>query len=314
MSISTIDKIIEIYERSELSMSKFAKILQKDRRTISSWIYKEINVTPKQETLKRISLFFRYPNEIWDEQCEKEEFFEMITTLPSKDVKIIEANREGRLKYILKNEDEQRLVIHPKFPASVYRDVITPQFYLQKENNKVKELKQKRIDKMLNYAYKSDEWHDIRSLLNFCFSEIGNRYTQEEKIATLELVVHTIHENYNKRLYLFDSFSKKIYGLDAMYTSVDIKNNIMFFKSPLESIFIEIRNKEIVEKIHRHFTLAKESPMHVKPSDAEKILQILISILKQNKTLIDAYTEINLQTSYGTLFKNNLSLSIQERL
>lgn len=312
--ISTIDKIIEIYERSELSMSKFSTILKKDRRTVSSWIYKETPANPKKEILDHLSSFFRYPEEIWNEGCEKEEFLELITAVPTKDVKIIEANREGRLKYILKNEYEQRLVIHPKFPASVYRDVISPKFYVQKENSKVEELKQARIDKMLNYAYKSDEWHDIKSLLYFCFSQIGNLYTTAEKIATLELVVETIHENYNKRLYLFDSFSKKIYGLDAMYTSVDIKNNIMFFKSPLESIFIEIRNREIVEKIHRHFTLGKESPAHVNPSDAGKILQILIGILKQNKTLIDAYKEINLKTPYGALFKNNLSLSVQERL
>lgn len=306
--------MIEIYQRSELSMSKFAKVVKKDRRTISSWIYREVSVTPKRETLEQISSFFRYPNDIWNESCEKEEFFDIITSIPTKDIKIIEANREGRLKYILKNESEQRLVIHPKFPAAVYRDVINPKFYTQKENNKIDALKKERIDKMLNYAYKSDEWHDIKSLLYFCFSEIGNFYTKKEKIATLELLFDTFHENYNKRLYLFDSFSKKIYGLDTMYTSVDIKNNIMFFKSPLESIFIEIRNKEIVEKIHRHFTLSKESPSHVNPNDAGKILQILISILKQNKSLIDAYKEINLKTPYGVLFRNNLSLCVQEKL
>ncbi|WP_373032761.1 hypothetical protein [Sulfurovum sp.] len=314
MYISAIDKMIEIYQRSELSMSKFAKILKKDRRTVSSWIYREVKVIPKKDILEHVSSFFRYPDEIWDESCEKEEFLDLITSIPTKDVKIIEANHEGRLKYILKNEAEQRLVIHPKFPASVYRDLISPKFYAQKENNKVDALKKERIDKMLNYAYKSDEWHDIKSILNFCFSDIGNFYTKEEKIATLELLFETFHENYNKRLYLFDSFSKKIYGLDTMYTSVDIKNNIMFFKSPLESVFIEIRNKEIVGKIHRHFTLSKESPAHIKPNDAGKILQILITILKQNKNLVDAYEEINLKTSYGELFKNNLSLSLQERL
>ncbi len=312
--MNSIDKMIEIYQRSELSISKFAKILKKDRRTVSSWVYREVKVSPKKETLEHISSFFRYSNEIWDDNCKKEEFLDIITSIPTKDVKIIEENREGRLKYILKNESEQRLVIHPKFPASVYRDVISPKFYAQKESNKIIALKKERIEKMLNYAYKSDEWHDIRSLLNFCFSEIGNFYTKEEKIATLELLFDTFNENYNKRLYLFDSFSKKIYGLDTMYTSVDIKNNIMFFKSPLESVFIEIRNKEIVEKIHRHFTLSKESPAHVSPSDAGKILQILITVLKQNKKLIDAYEEINLKTSYGKMFKNNLSLSIQERV
>ncbi len=312
--MNSIDKMIEIYQRSELSMSKFAKILKKDRRTVSSWIYREVKVTPKKEILEHVSTFFRYPEDIWNESCEKEEFLDMITSVPTKDVKIIEANREGRLKYSLKNESEQRLVIHPKFPASVYRDFISPKYYVQKEDSKIIALKKERIHTMLNYAYKSDEWHDIKSLLNFCFSDIGNFYTKEEKVATLDLLYDTFNENYNKRLYLFDSFSTKIYGLDIMYTSVDIKNSIMFFKSPLESVFIEIRNKEIVEKIHRHFTLSKESPAHVKPNDAGKILLILINILKQNKGLVDAYEEINLKTSYGDLFKNNLSLSIQESL
>ena len=161
--------MIEIYQRSELSMSKFAKILTKDRRTVSSWIYREVKVTPKKDILDRVSSFFRYPDEIWDENCEKEEFLDLITSVPTKDVKIIEANHEGRLKYILKNEAEQRLVIHPKFPASVYRDVISPKFYAQKENSKVDALKKERIDKMLNYAYKSDEWHDIKIVTLFLF-------------------------------------------------------------------------------------------------------------------------------------------------
>ena len=43
----------------------------------------------------------------------------------------------------------------------------------------------------------------------------------------------TFHENYNKHLFLYDSFSKKIYGLDTMYTSVMIQDGVMFFKSPL---------------------------------------------------------------------------------
>jgi transcriptional regulator with XRE-family HTH domain len=142
-------KIIDIYNHSELSISKFAKILNKDRRTISSWIYQEVSVEPKKDVLDKISIFFRYPNEIWDENCQGEQFLTLINTIPTKDVRIIDESHANRLRYILNKEDEQRLVLHPKFPGAVYRDAIAPKLYAMQEDKEVSKLKELRIKKML---------------------------------------------------------------------------------------------------------------------------------------------------------------------
>jgi len=312
--MKTIDKINEIYKRSELSISKFASIIGKDRRTVTSWIDGAVEKEPSSEVLEKISSFFRYPEQVWEDECDNEEFLELISKIPKEEVKIIDEGYLGGLKYILKHEDKGRFVIHPQFPGPMYRDTTVPRVYRTKSSSEIESFKKERTSKMLLYSFETTEWYSISSLLKFCFSQIGNFYTKEQKVQILQLMYDNFHENYNKRLYLFDSYSRKIYGLDTAYTSINIKSGVMFFKAPLESVFIEVKNKKLIERIHRHFTFKSEAPIHVSPNDATLILKILKNIVELDQGLCEAYEEINKQTPYGGVFKNNISISIQDRL
>jgi len=314
MKKNTIDKIIDIYNLSQLSISKFATIIGKDRRVVTSWIDRLTNKTPSDEAKEKISKIFRYPYSIWDEECQGDEYNELLTSIPKEEVKIIDEGYLGGLKYILEHEDKERFVIHPQFPGSVYRDTTVPRVYRTKSTTEIEKFKQERVNKMLSYSFQTVEWYSIKSLLFFCFSPIGNFYTKEQKISILNLMYENFHENYNKKLYLYDSFSRKIYGLDTIYTSINIKNGVIFFKAPLESVFIEVRNKKIIERIHRHFTHGKEAPIHVNPNDATSILNILKESVKNNLNIIDTYKVIKEKSNYGEIFKNNISLSLQDKL
>lgn len=313
-TMKTVEKIIEIYKRSELSISKFASIIGKDRRTVTSWIDKIVEREPNDDVLERINKFFRYPSSIWDENCHYNEFIEMITKVPQEEIKIIDEGYLGGLKYILEHEDKERFVIHPQFPGPMYRDTTVPRVYRTKNSSEIEKFKKERTIRMLSYSFETTEWYSIKSLLAFCFSPIGNFYTKEQKLQILNLMYDNFHENYNKRLYFFDSFSRKIYGLDTAYTSINIKNGVMFFKAPLESVFIEVRNKKLIERIHRHFTFGKEAPNHINPNEATMILKILKEAIEFNKSIEEAYEDINSKTLYGGLFRNNISLSLHNRL
>ncbi len=312
--MKTIEKIIEIYKRSELSISKFSAIIGKDRRTVTSWIDKIVDKEPNSEVLEKISSFFRYPTSIWDEDCQSDDFLELLCAVPKEEVKIIDEGYLGGLKYILEHEDKERFVIHPQFPGPMYRDTTVPRVYRTKSSSEIESFKKKRTSRMLSYSFETTEWYSIKSLLSFCFSQIGNFYTKEQKLQILDLMIENFHENYNKRMYLFDSYSRKIYGLDTTYTSINIKNGVMFFKAPLESVFIEVRNKKLIERIHRHFTFESEAPTHVNPNDATFILKILKNAVEFELGLCNSYEEINKKTLYGELFKNNISISTQEKL
>ncbi|MDX1808353.1 MAG: hypothetical protein R3331_02320 [Sulfurospirillaceae bacterium] len=311
MKKSIIEKIIMIFNKSELSISKFSSIIGKDRRTVTSWIDKISDKQPSDEVKQKISKFFRYPENIWDENCQNEEFLDLITNIPKEEVKIIDEGYLEGLKYIIKYEDKERFVIHPQFPGPMYRDSTVPRVYRTQSTKEVEEFKKERVEKMLSYSFQTVEWYSIKSLLSFCFSPIGNFYTKEQKISILNLMYDNFHENYNKKLYFFDSFSRKIYGLDTTYTSINIKNGVIFFKAPLESVFIEVSNKKLVERIHRHFTYGKEAPTHINPNDATAVLEILRRAIQSDLGLIEAYELINEQTEYGEIFKNNISLSLQ---
>ncbi len=312
--MKTIEKIIEIYKRSELSISKFAKIIGKDRRTVTSWIDKIVDKEPSSEVLEKISSFFRYPTTIWSEDCQNDDFLELLSQVPKEEVKIIDEGYLGGLKYILELEDKERFVIHPQFPGPMYRDTTVPRVYRTKSSSEIESFKKERTSRMLSYSFETTEWYSIKCLLNFCFSQIGNFYTKEQKVQILELMYDNFHQNYNKRLYLFDSYSRKIYGLDTAYTSINVKNGVMFFKAPLESVFIEVRNKKLIERIHRHFTFGSEAPTHINPNDATSILKILKNAVELELGLCGAYEEINRKTLYGGLFKNNISISVQDKL
>lgn len=314
MKKNTIEKIVDIYNRSELSISKFANIIGKDRRTVTSWIDKIVQKEPSADVLERITTFFRYPASIWDEGCQEEEFKELLAMVPKEEIKIIDEGYLGGLKYILAHEDKERFVIHPQFPGPMYRDTTVPRVYRTQSSLEIESFKKERIKRMLSYSFETTEWYSIKSLLSFCFSPIGNFYTQEQKVQILDLMVTNFHENYNKRLYFFDSYSRKIYGLDTAYTSINIKNGIMFFKAPLESVFIEVRNKKLIERIHRHFTFGSEAPSHINPNDATAILKILKNCIENGVELCEAYEQINAKTYYAELFKNNISLSLHAKL
>jgi len=312
--MKTIEKIIKIYKRSELSISKFAKIIGKDRRTVTAWIDRVVDKKPNDEVLENITTFFRYSSSIWNENCQSDEFYELISKIPKEEIKIIDEGYLGGLKYILEHEDKERFVIQSQFPGSMYRDTTVPKVYRTKNSSEIEKFKKERITKMLHYSFQTTEWYSIKSLLNFCFSPIGNFYTKEQKVQILTLMHEIFDDNYNKKIYLFDSFSRKIYGLDTAYSSIDIKRGVMFFKAPLESVFIEISNKKIIERIHKYFTFGKEAPTHVNPNEATQILEILKEAIRFDKTLEESYEDINNKTFYGELFKNNISLSLHERL
>ena len=183
--MNTLEKIVAIYKRSELSISKFATIIGKDRRTVTSWIDKLVDKEPNSEVLEKISSFFRYPNSIWNEECKNDDFLDLLSQVPKEEVKIIDEGYLGGLKYILEHEDKERFVIHAQFPGPMYRDTTVPRVYRTKSNLEIESFKKERTTRMLSYAFETIEWYSIKSLLTFCFSEIGNFYTKEQKIQIL---------------------------------------------------------------------------------------------------------------------------------
>jgi hypothetical protein len=257
---------------------------------------------------------FRYPDYIWEEGCSGEEFLKSITQIPQKEVRIIDEDYTGRLKYIIDMEKNRRFVIQAQFPGPMYRDSAVRKVYKTQTSYEIEDLKQKRIDQMLRYDYDTTEWYSIKSILSFCFASIGNFYTKEQKIAILELIYELFNNNYNKKLFLFDSFSRKIYGMETTYISINVKQKVLFFKSPIESVFIEIRNKKLVERMHRYYSSPVEAPSHVNFLESVKIIKILQEALKYNNTIEQAYEMINRKTDYGELFYNNLSIDLQTKV
>lgn len=309
-----IEKFIEIFKRSNLSISKFASLIQKDRRTVTSWIDNISDIEPNEDVKQKICTIFRYPDFIWEEGCTGDEFVKSITQIPQKEVRIIDEDYYGRLKYIMDLERNRRFVIQAQFPGPMYRDTAVKRVYRTKTSSDIEELKQKRIDQMLKYDYDTTEWYSIKSVLSFCYSNIGNFYTKEEKIKILELIYELFHNNYNKKLFLFDSFSRKIYGMETTYISINVKQKILFFKSPIESVFIEIRNKNLVERMHKYYSSPVEAPSHVNFLESVNIINILKDAVRYNNSILQAYETINRTTDYGELFYNNLSVDLQKQV
>lgn len=309
---SSLDKFIEIFNRSNLSISKFASMIDKDRRTVTSWIDRVNEVEINKEIQDKICQIFRYPDYIWEEGCNSEEFLKSITQIPQKEVRIIDEDYKGRLKYIIEHEKNRRFVIQAQFPGPMYRDSAVQRVYKYTTSSDIESLKQERIEQMLRYDYDTTEWYSIKSVLSFCFASIGNFFTKEEKIKILELMYELFNNNYNKKLFFFDSFSRKIYGMETTYISINVKKKILFFKSPIESVFIEIRNKNLVERMHKYYSSPIEAPSHINFLESVKILKILQDALKYNNTITQAYETINRETDYGELFYNNLSVDLQK--
>lgn len=309
-----IEKFIEIFKRSNLSISKFASLIQKDRRTVTSWIDNIADIEPNDDVKVKICNIFRYPDFIWDEGCSGEEFIKSITQIPQKEVRIIDEDYQGRLKYLMDLEQNRRFVIQAQFPGPMYRDTAVKKVYRTKTSPEIEELKQARIEQMLRYDYDTTEWYSIKSVLTFCFATIGNFYTKDEKLKILELIYELFNNNYNKKLFLFDSFSRKIYGMETTYISINVRQKILFFKSPIESVFIEIRNKNLVERMHKYYSSPIEAPSHVNFLESIKIIKILQDAVMYNNSLSQAYETINRTTDYGELFYHNLSIELQKQV
>ena len=81
---NSIEKFIEIFNRSNLSISRFASMINKDRRTVTSWIDNHTNIEPTKEIKDKICQIFRYPNYIWEDACSGEEFLKSTKSLKVK--------------------------------------------------------------------------------------------------------------------------------------------------------------------------------------------------------------------------------------
>jgi hypothetical protein len=95
--------------------------------------------------------------------------------------------------------------------------------------------------------------------------------------------------------------------MDTAYISINVKQNFMFFKMPIDSLIVEIQNKKLIYRMHRYFTSASQAPSHIIRTDAAKILRIIKGAIVSDKTLIECYHDIDKQTPYGALFLNNIS-------
>ncbi|WP_104721939.1 hypothetical protein [Helicobacter mesocricetorum] len=304
--LSSMERLVEIFKKSRLSVNKFAEILHKDRRTLVSWINLKTKKELNEEIKKKICELFYYPKEIWS--CEDADFFNLLHKIPTKEIKIIDDGYYGGLKYIFENENEGSLIIHPTFPNPAYRDFICPAVYKESKNEDIEFYRAKRGEKMRNYSFAVSEWYSVKSLLEFCFANIGNFYTRFQKIAILQLIIETFKDNLNKNLYFFDSYDKKIYGLDLIYTSINIKEEKMFFKAPMESLIIEICNGEFVKKLHRHYTNAKECPAHITSNVAIEALYLLLDCIERNLSFEQSCKSLIEKSLFKELFLKHLSL------
>lgn len=308
--LNSNDRLREIFKKSKFSLSKFANIIAKDRRTLAQWLKKDFSKGINLEVQEKLCIFFRYPLEIW--QSSDKEFYKLLNEVKNNEIKIIDEGYLGGLKYIFENENEGSLILHPTFPNPAYRDFIVPSVYHNIDSEEIKIYRQKRGNKMRDHSFAASEWYSIKALLEFCFSPIGNFYTKEQKIAILTLMIRTFKDNLNKSLYFFDSYDKKIYGLDMFYLSLNIKENSMFFKAPLEMFLVEIKNSTLVHKIHHHYTNAKKCPAHIEPKDACLIMKILVECLKKDLNIIKSCKKIEEQNAfYGKLFEKSLSINLK---
>ncbi len=298
-------RLSELIAHLRLSITKFAHILQKDRRTIVAWTQtqKELSHSVKLDICRA----FRYPQEIW--HCSKERFFDLLQSPSTSEVSVIDESYCASVKYIYENENEGSLIIHPSFPNPAYRDFIVPLIYKQNDSAMVDEWRKKRGEKMRAYSFSVSEWYSIKSLLEFGFSRIGNFYTKEQKLQILELMIDTFKDNLSKSLYFFDSYNQKIYGLDLFYTSINAKEQKMFFKAPLETLIVETTNAELIAKLYKHYTNAKECPPHIDPRDAVSVLELLHFCLQNDYGLLKTCHYIDQNSKYGDFFLKNINIT-----
>ncbi len=311
MAFGVLEKLAIIYQKSGLSISRFAQIIGKDRRTLTSWIDKSVTKNPQIEVLETISLVFRYPKRIWEQDCDKDEFLSLLKAIPQSEVKIIDKGYEGSLEYILNKESKKRFAIHSRFPSPAYRDRVVTFPYRFGHSQKAAQLRKMRCELMLEHGFESVEWYSIESLLRFAFSPIGNIYTIPQRISVLDLILESLEDNYNKSLYFFDSYSTKIFGVDTTYISINYNDNLVFLKMPIDSMIIEITNKSLVHRIHKHFTSPSHAPKHIPKDYAPQILKLCRDCISNKKDISSFCETIRDKTPYTSLFMSSISTDLR---
>lgn len=302
------ERLKEIIKKSGLSLNKIALILGKDRRTINSYLQSNNDKFLSEELRLKICEYFRYPSEIW--YSDNKTFYQLLNELKESELKIIDEGSVGQLKYLVENENEGMLILNHRFPNSVYKYLVLDFVYKDKDNEEINLYRKKRTEKIRDHSFNLSEWYPIKSLLEFCFANVGNFYTKEQKIAILDFVLDNFKDNFNKNLYFFDSYAKKNYGLDSFYVCINAKENFLFFKAPIETMLVEIRNSTLVQKLHRHYTDAKECPPHVQGKEACFILELLKECINKNLNIKQSCELINEKTPYGSLFLKALSTEL----
>lgn len=310
MAFTTLEKLITIYQNSGLSVSKFAQIIGKDRRTLTSWIDRSVTKAPQAEVLNAINTFFRYPSRIWEQDCDEDEFASLLKALPQSEITIIDKGYEGGLEYILEKESKRRFVIHPRFPSPAYRDKVVTFPYKFGNSSHAEILRKVRYERMLEHSFESIEWYSIESLLRFGFCPIGNLFTPNERISVLELMLQSLEDNYNKSLYFFDSYSAKLFGIDSAYLSLLPDDGLMFLKMPIDSMILEINNTALVQRIHKHFTSPSHAPKHIPKDYVSQILKLCLECITQQKDMLHFCTMIADKTPYSPLFMSALSKNL----
>ena len=93
------------------------------------------------------------------------------------------------------------------------------------------------------------------------------------------------------------------------YLSLNIKEKKMFLKLPLETTILEIKNSDLINKIHTHYTHAKKCPTHIDPKDAVMVMELILESIKDNDDLMKTCAKIDKFTSYGKIFTKVISRS-----
>lgn len=114
--LNSKDRTQVILEKSGLSLSKFATILGKDRRTLAKFIENDTVKELDTKSKEKICEFFRYPFKIWE--SNENEFYTLLNQIENNEIRIIDEGYIGGLKYIFENENEGSLIITPCFSKS----------------------------------------------------------------------------------------------------------------------------------------------------------------------------------------------------
>ncbi|EDO9312182.1 hypothetical protein GSX24_09580, partial [Campylobacter coli] len=102
--LNSKDRTQVILEKSGLSLSKFATILGKDRRTLAKFIENDTVKELDTKSKEKICEFFRYPFKIWE--SNENEFYTLLNQIENNEIRIIDEGYIGGLKYIFENENE----------------------------------------------------------------------------------------------------------------------------------------------------------------------------------------------------------------